>query len=117
MVHNLPMIFATLRLWALVLLCLLTTTSAQAQRESKGLSAADTCGPTFTPLSGTPGASGLNLAGLHGTTWLMRRMLNQPQRPSPNGATGSPVARAHGDVVSVTWAKVFAYLPACSRAV
>ena len=30
MVHNLPMILTTLRLWVLMLLCLLTTVSAQA---------------------------------------------------------------------------------------
>jgi hydrogenase/urease accessory protein HupE len=92
MVHNLPMIFATLRIWALVLLCLLTTTAAQAHPGHDGHEEGDGFTWTYAHLTTHPLATVLCLAGLGLAVWLVRRTLRLKQRQPKAGAMSTPAA-------------------------
>jgi len=92
MVHNLPMIFATLRLWALVLLCLLTTTSAQAHPGHDGHEEGDAFTWTYAHLTSHPLATMLMVAGLGLAAWLVLRTLRSKQRQPKADATRTPAA-------------------------
>jgi hydrogenase/urease accessory protein HupE len=92
MVHNLPMILTTLRIWALMLLCLLTTVSAQAHPGHDGHEEGGDFTWTYAHLTTHPFATVLCLAGLGLTVWLVLRALRSKQRSPKAGAMSTPAA-------------------------
>ena len=91
MVHNLPMIFTTLRLWGLMLLCLLTTVTAQAHPGHDGHEEGGDFTWTSSHVTAHPVASLLWVAAVVLLVWLGRRMFDGQQQPKA-AATNSPAA-------------------------
>ena len=76
MVHNLPMILTTLRLWVLMLLCLLTTVSAQAHPGHEGHEDGGDFTWTYSHVTAHPVASVLWVGAVVLLIWLGRRVLD-----------------------------------------
>ena len=91
MVHNLPMVFTTLRLWVLMLLCLLTTVSAQAHPGHEGHEDGGDFTWTYSHVTAHPLASVLWVGAGVLLVWLGRRVLDAQQQPKA-GAANSPAA-------------------------
>ena len=91
MVHNLPMVFTTLRLWVLMLLCLLTTVSAQAHPGHEGHEDGGDFTWTYSHVTAHPLASVLWVGAGVLLVWLGRRVLDAQQQPKA-GAASSPAA-------------------------
>lgn len=86
------MILTTLRIWALMLLCLLTTVSAKAHPGHDGHEDGGEFTWTYAHIAAHPFATSLCLAGLALMAWLALRALN-PNQPQPKaGAASTPAA-------------------------
>jgi hypothetical protein len=96
MVHNLPMILLTLRLWGLMLLCVLTTLSAQGQPDHDGHEAGDTLALTRVTMVTVATVELLGLADHNDLVAPTSPTLIQKQRQSLAGARGSQSGSAHG---------------------
>jgi hydrogenase/urease accessory protein HupE len=92
MVHNLPTVLLLLRTWALVILCLLTTTAAQAHPGHDGHEEGDGFTWTLDHLSRHPWATTLCIATIGFLAWAVARHLTAKQRQTKAAATGSPAA-------------------------
>ena len=91
MAHNLPMIFTALRLWVLMLLCLLTTVSAQAHPGHDGHEDGGDFTWTYSHVTAHPVASVLWVAAVVLLVWLGRRVLDAQQQAKADAAS-SPAA-------------------------
>lgn len=85
------MIFTTLRLWVLMLLCLLTTVSAQAHPGHDGHEDGGDFTWTYSHVTAHPVASALWVAAVVLLVWLGRRVLDAQQQAKADAAS-SPAA-------------------------
>jgi hypothetical protein len=90
------MILLTLRLWGLMLLCMLTTLSAQGQPDHEGHEAGDTLAQARVTMATVATANFPGLAVHNDLVAPTSPTLIQKQRQHLAGATGSPYGSAHG---------------------
>lgn len=92
MVNNLPMILTMLRTWSLILLCLLTTATAQAHPGHEGHEDGGDFTWTFEHLTKHPFATALCATVVVLVLWLASRRLRAQQRQSMGDAVRSQAA-------------------------
>lgn len=90
MVNNLPTILLILRTWAFMLLCFLTTASAQAHPGHEGHEDGEGFVWTFDHLGKHPLATVLCIAAVGLLVWLAVRSCAAKQQPAKGAAAGTP---------------------------